>query len=329
MVADERPSFALGTFSHDGDPPFAGLVVDALVVDLRDHLGPDVTMLGLLEEWDTSVGRLAQIAAAGATSGIALGALRPHAPVASRQVLCAGANYRRHLAQMAYAGLVRNGDERPEAEVREDAARQTQAFAQGDPYIFAGLPSALSGATDDVVLWGPGEQHDWELELALVIGKGGRDIPVERAMEHVAGYTISNDISTRDQLTRPGFPMSDIVMTKNRPTFFPTGPYLVPRDAVADPTQLRLTLRVNGEVMQDEAADDLIHPIERLVAYASTAVELLPGDLLLTGSPAGNAAHHNNRWLRPGDVIEGEITGLGRQRNVCVTPGDDTKENGR
>ena len=137
-------------------------------------------------------------------------------------------------------------------------------------------------------------------------------------MEHVAGYTISNDVSTRDLMFRPNFSMTDFLMSKGRPGFFPTGPYIVPREFVEDYRQLRLTLRVNGEAMQDELVDDIIYGVEDLVAYASTVTELRPGDILLTGSPGGNAGHHGNRWLRPGDVMEAEITGLGIMRNRCV-----------
>jgi len=112
--------------------------------------------------------------------------------------------------------------------------------------------------------------------------------------------------------------MTDFLMTKGRPTFKPIGPYLVPREFVPDYRALRITLSVNGEVMQDEGVDDIIFGVEQLVAYASSVTELRPGDLLLTGSPAGNAGHHGNRWLRPGDVMEGTITGLGSQRTRCV-----------
>ena len=198
----------------------------------------------------------------------------------------------------------------------EDVVRR-QAEA-GLPFVFSVQPSALCGAGDDVVLWGPGYEHDWELELTVVIGRRARDVSASEAMDHVAGYTIANDISTRDVMHRPGFPMTDFLMTKGRPTFKPTGPYIVPREFVPDPTALRITLSVNGEVMQDEGVDDIIYSIDRLVSYASTVTELWPGDLLLTGSPAGNAGHHGNRWLRPGDVMEGSITGLGVQRSRCV-----------
>jgi 2-keto-4-pentenoate hydratase/2-oxohepta-3-ene-1,7-dioic acid hydratase in catechol pathway len=114
-------------------------------------------------------------------------------------------------------------------------------------------------------------------------------------------------------------------MTKGRPGFFPTGPYIVPRQFVDDYRQLRLTLRLNGEVMQDEFVEDIIYGVEDLVAYASTVTDLKPGDLLLTGSPGGNAGHHGNRWLRPDDVLEAEITSLGTMRNRCLT---DLSQNG-
>jgi 2,4-didehydro-3-deoxy-L-rhamnonate hydrolase len=219
-----------------------------------------------------------------------------------------------------FAHLKREGDTRPDAELQAQADEISSRRAREDPFVFAGLPSALSGAEDDVVLWGPGRQHDWELELAVVLCRGGRDISEAEALSCVAGYTIANDISTRDVMHRPGFPMTDFLMTKMRPTFFPTGPYVVPREFVPDYRRLHVSLKVNGEVMQDEGVDDIIHGVEALVAYASRVVELQAGDLLLTGSPAGNAAHHRNRWLVPGDVIEGSITGLGVQRNTCVAP---------
>lgn len=313
-------AFALGTFSTNGEAPFPGLVVDGRVLDLRGELGPETTTLALLEDWGASLVRLRDLAGAAPANGPMVDQLRPHPPVASRQVLCAGANYETHVREMAFAHFKAADDERADDELRADADAAIEQLRASDPYIFAGLPSALVGAHDDVVLWGPGTQHDWELELAVVISVGGRDIPVERAMEHVAGYTISNDVSTRDLLARPQFPMSDIVMTKCRPTFFPTGPYLVPRENVPELATLRLTLQVNDHVMQDSGLDDLMHGIDRLVAYASRAVELYPGDLLLTGSPAGNAAHHGGRWLEPGDVMHGEITGLGALHNRCVAP---------
>ncbi|HEY2604209.1 MAG TPA: fumarylacetoacetate hydrolase family protein [Thermoleophilaceae bacterium] len=313
-------SFAFGTFAGAGGMPFPGLVLDGeRVHDLR----PEFTdTLSLLQDWDESLGRLRELAVAPPGTAVSLSELRPLPPVQpSGQVLCGGANYRKHLAQMALAHYKREGDTRPEEELRADAAERAARRAhEDDPFVFAGLPSALCGANDDVVLWGPGTEHDWELELAVVIGRGGRAIAEDGALAHVAGYTISNDVSTRDVMFRPGFPMTDFLMTKMRPTFFPTGPYIVPAEFVPDYRALHISLKVNHELMQDEGVDDIIYGVEQLVAYASRVVELRPGDLLLTGSPSGNAAHHGNRWLVPGDVMEGEITGLGVQRNRCVAP---------
>ena len=139
-------------------------------------------------------------------------------------------------------------------------------------------------------------------------------------MDHVAGYTMCNDITTRDRLYRADLAKigTDWVRAKNSPTFLPTGPYLVPAAHIKDWRQLRITLAHNGVVRQDELAKDMIFGIPALVAYASRLTRLEPGDLLLTGSPAGNGAHYGV-YLAAGDVMTAEITGLGRQRNTCVS----------
>jgi len=311
--------FALGTFAGADGEPFPGLVIGDRVHDLR----PEFTCtLSMLQDWDASLERLHELADSPAGDGASLDDLRPLPPVhPSGQVLCAGANYYKHLHQMVFAHLRREGDARSDEELRAEAVEvAARRSREEDPFIFAGLPSALCGARDDVVLWGPGKEHDWELELAVVLGRGGRAIPQDEAISHVAGYTMCNDVSTRDVMFRPGFPMTDFLTTKMRPTFFPSGPYIVPAEFVPDYRALRITLDVNGERMQDEGIDDIIYGVEQLVSYASRLVGLRAGDLLLMGSPAGNAAHHGGRWLVPGDVMEGEITGLGVQRNRCVAP---------
>jgi len=152
-----------------------------------------------------------------------------------------------------------------------------------------------------------------------VIGRTARRVSAHDATRYIAGYTICNDITTRDLVYRPDLERigTDWVRAKNRPTFLPTGPYLVPAAFIPDPDDLTITLRHNGVVRQDERAKDMIFDIPRLVSYASTLVTLNPGDLLLTGSPAGNGAHWGV-FLAPGDVMEAEITGLGSQRNTCV-----------
>jgi 2-keto-4-pentenoate hydratase/2-oxohepta-3-ene-1,7-dioic acid hydratase in catechol pathway len=310
--------FGVGSFESGAGDAFPGLVVAERVLDLRSHFGPTATTGELLASWDASLGRLRKLSEGGLDGAVPLGELRPLPPVQPPgQLFCAGANYGTHLAQIA-AG-------EPSVESAGSAAAAAAELVRGHsdggtPFIFAMPAGALSGARDDIVLWGPGGEHDWELELALVIGRRARNVRREEAMSFVAGYTVSNDISTRDLLVRPGLPLTDFLMSKGRPGFFPTGPYLVPREFVEDYRRLRISLRVNGRLMQDDLAGNMIFGLEDLVSYASSITELQPGDIVLTGSPGGNARHHGNRWLRPGDLVEGEIAGIGVIRNRCVAP---------
>jgi 2-keto-4-pentenoate hydratase/2-oxohepta-3-ene-1,7-dioic acid hydratase in catechol pathway len=210
-----------------------------------------------------------------------------------------------------------------EAEARALGAKvMDERVATGEPYVFLGAVSAICGPYDEVVLPTRGEQHDWELELAAVIGTGGRHIPRDEALAHVAGYTIANDLTTRDLVYRRDLEAigTDWLRAKNAPTFLPLGPWIVPAPFVPDPQDLTITLSVGGAVMQDESTSDMIFDVATLVSYASTLVALKPGDVILTGSPAGNGMHHR-RFLTDGDVMQGAITGLGTQRNRCVREG--------
>ena len=317
--------FALGTFRAEDGASFPALVSTRGVLDLRDRLGSIVSTGELLADWPASVVSLQSIVADGGGRWRSGEGLRPLVPVdPPSQLFCAGANSGRHLRQMVISMGRDANPTRAQAELEAEAeVAVKERVDSGVPFVFTVAPSALSGATDEIVLWGPGRQHDWELELAVVIGRGGWRIPEADALEHVAGYTIANDISTRDVMNRPNFPMTDFLMTKGRPTFKPVGPYVVPREFVPDYRALRIKLSVNGEVMQDEGCDDMIYGVERLVSYVSTVTILRPGDILLTGSPAGNAGHHGGRWLRPGDVIEASISGLGEHCCRCVAPPDE------
>jgi 2,4-didehydro-3-deoxy-L-rhamnonate hydrolase len=311
-------TWAIGTFDSGGRT-FAALVVDGdQVVDLSP-IGVRST-LELLEDWDAARERLARVAASGDGERIALTDVRVLPPVMPRQILQSGANYFKHVIELGIAQGVGSKPGMTEDEVREEVTRIMTARAEsGEPYLFLGAVSALCGAYDDVVLPLEGEEHDWELELAVVIGRRGRRIPVERALEHVGGYTIANDLTTRDRIYRPDLgPIgTDWVRSKSSPTFLPTGPYIVPAEFVENPMDLQITLRLDGDVMQDESTADMIFDVAHLISYASDRVTLLPGDLLLTGSPAGNGSHWR-RFLKEGDVIEASISGLGTQRNRCV-----------
>jgi 2-keto-4-pentenoate hydratase/2-oxohepta-3-ene-1,7-dioic acid hydratase in catechol pathway len=312
--------FGIGMFSKGGRS-FAGLVLDGeRVVDLTTEGWP--TTRAILDEWDGALERLAELAQANAGGGEPLDSLVILPPVCPKQILQSGANYRQHVIDLILA------EERARGELSEEDALalgrrvMDERAAGGEPYLFFGALSAMCGAFDDVILPADGEQHDWELELAAVIGKTGRNVPVEEALGYVAGYTIANDLTTRDLVYRPDVAAigTDWLRAKNSPTFLPTGPYIVPSQFIPDPGDLRVKLRLNGEVMQDGSTGDMIYDVPKLVSYASRRVTLLPGDLVLTGSPEGNGAHYG-RFLADGDVMEGEITFLGVQRNRCVGNG--------
>ncbi|WP_033325188.1 fumarylacetoacetate hydrolase family protein [Streptomyces yerevanensis] len=308
--------FALGTFSRGGDP-FPGLVTVTRVRDLSDVAA---SVRALVEDWDEVLPRLAALAEEPQAPDGAwhdLADLRVHAPIEPGQILQSGANYRRHVVDLVAAEKESVHGATPE-EARADAEKMMDERARnGVPYVFLGSPRAMCGPYDEVILPELGEQHDWELELALVIGREGRSIAPEDAWSYVAGYTICNDLTTRDRLYRPDLKAigTDWFTAKNADTFLPTGPFLVPAAFVGDPADVRITLRHNAVVRQDESTKDMIFDIPRLIAYASTTSTLRPGDLLLTGSPAGNGAHWRV-FLSPGDVLEAEITGLGHQRNT-------------
>lgn len=318
--------FALGTFSAGTGPAFPGLITGEHVLDLRTVPAIGALLGGasepatraLLERWDHALPLLHDAVADTAGERLPVAGLRVHAPVEPRQILQAGANYRTHVIDLAVAHEPAAG--RPAEQVRaEVAAMMDRRAAEDAPYMFTGLPSSITGPYDDVVLPQWCAQPDWELELVAVIGRRAHRVPAGRALEHVAAYTIANDITARELVFRRDMPQigTDWLRAKNAPTFTPLGPYLVPAAFAGDPGNLRVTLRLNGEVMQDESTKDMIFDVARLVSYASQTAELLPGDLVLTGSPAGNGLHRG-RLLRPGDVMEGGITGLGVQRNRCV-----------
>lgn len=321
--------FALGTFASPDGRAFAGLVLGDRVAELESHLGSAVTVRALVDDWPQAYPRLQTLAdrLSPRDAEHDLESLRPLPPVQpSGQVFQAGANYRQHVLELM-AGADRRGDSSDglTAADRDRAREELDERAQyGRPFVFLGSAHGMVGAHDDVVLPGDSNQHDWELELAAVIGRPARRVTREQALEVIAGYTICNDLTTRDALIRPDARELglDWLAGKNAPTFLPTGPLLVPAAHAGDPMDLRITLRVNGRTMQDESTADMLFDVAELIQHISNVAELRPGDLVLTGSPAGNGAHHGV-FLQPGDIIEGAVTGLGTQRNRCV--GEATK----
>jgi 2-keto-4-pentenoate hydratase/2-oxohepta-3-ene-1,7-dioic acid hydratase in catechol pathway len=206
-----------------------------------------------------------------------------------RKVICLGLNYRDH-------------------------AIETGAEIPSEPVIFNKFPTTVIGPEQPIVLPKVSEEVDYEAELVVVIGRGGRDIPRETAMEHVAGYMVGHDVSARDwQLRKPG---KQWLAGKTFDTFAPTGPWLTTTDEVPDPHDLGIRLHLNGKTMQDSCTAQLIFRIDEVIAYLSQICTLEPGDLIFTGTPPGvGMAQKPPVWLKAGDIVEVEIDRLGTLRN--------------
>jgi 2,4-diketo-3-deoxy-L-fuconate hydrolase len=197
-----------------------------------------------------------------------------------------------------------------------DHARESGMTPPTEPVLFFKSTSAWSGPNDDLVIPKGSEKTDWEVELAVVIGRRTSYVSEANALDYVAGYALHNDYSERAwQLEGTG----QWVKGKSADTYAPFGPFLATKDEVADVHNLRLWLKVNGETMQDGATANFIFDVPHVVSYVSQFMTLLPGDVISTGTPAGvGLGLKPPRYLKPGDVIELGIDGLGEQRQRAV-----------
>jgi 2-keto-4-pentenoate hydratase/2-oxohepta-3-ene-1,7-dioic acid hydratase in catechol pathway len=197
-----------------------------------------------------------------------------------------------------------------------DHAAETGATVPPEPIIFMKATSAVCGPNDPVFIPRDSEKTDWEVELGVVIGKRAKYVAESDAMAHIAGYCVVNDVSERAfQTERSG----QWTKGKSADHFAPTGPWLVTRDAVADPQALPMWLSVNGEKVQDGSTATMVYGAAFLVSYLSRFMSLNPGDIISTGTPPGvGMGMKPPRFLKPGDVIELGIEGLGQQRQVCM-----------
>jgi 2-keto-4-pentenoate hydratase/2-oxohepta-3-ene-1,7-dioic acid hydratase in catechol pathway len=194
-----------------------------------------------------------------------------------------------------------------------DHCREQDLEVPGRPILFAKFPSSIVGPGDEIT-WPPdaSSKVDYEAELAVIIRREGRHIPVDQAYDHVAGYTIVNDVSARDVQ----FSDKQWVRGKSFDTFCPMGPYLLTADEVPDPHTLHIRCWVNGELRQDSNTRELIFKVPDLLAYISKTCTLMPGDVLITGTPGGVGVFRNPQvFLKTGDLVEIEIEKLGRMRN--------------
>ncbi|TWU07950.1 fumarylacetoacetate hydrolase family protein [Stieleria varia] len=208
------------------------------------------------------------------------------------KVICIGLNYRDH-------------------------AIETGAAIPDEPVVFSKFPSTIIGHGDSIELPSVSREVDYEAELVVVIGKSGKLIPAERAMEHVFGYTCGHDVSARDwQKGRPG---GQWLLGKTFDTFAPIGPCIVTQTEVPDPNDLRVQMVLNGEIVQDSTTAQLIFDIPAIIEHVSKVVTLSPGDLIFTGTPPGvGAARNPPLFLKPGDVCSVIVQGIGTLTNRCV-----------
>lgn len=266
-----------------------------------DLAGATSGMLALIAGGDEALAALAEVAEqAPDETLLPLETVELLAPIPRprKNVLCVGRNYAEHAAESLRA------------------IGQEVKLPQF-PNIFTKAVTAVTGPASDIVIDpAVSERIDWEVELAAIIGPGGRGISRDEAMGHVWGYTILNDVSARDLQNRPGVQW---FIGKSLDGSCPMGPWIVTADELCDPTNLRLRLLVNGVVKQVDTTAHMIFDIPMLLADISRGMTLEPGDILATGTPAGvGFARTPPEFLRPGDLMESEIEGIGAMRNHVV-----------
>lgn len=270
----------------------SGLLVDGLVHDLEEISGgrvPAAPMDVVTDHW----GEALDLAERGAfDGGRPVDSVRLGPPVPGpRSVYAIGLNYRNH-------------------------ARETGAPVGAIPPVFTKFPSSISGPYDEIVLPTGEGTTDWEAELAFVVGEGGRNIPAADGLSAVRGFMVAQDVSERFVQRAAGHQFS---LGKSFDSFCPIGPALVTLDELDSPLDLRIRCQVNGDLVQDESTSDMLVDVPHLVELLSSVMTLTAGDVCLTGTPAGvGVARRPPRFLRPGDVVETHITGLGAMRNRCV-----------
>lgn len=272
----------------DGGQPRAGVLrADGVSVVPEAPPGEDA-LLRVVADWDRWRPMFA--AAAEASPRRSVSEVRLLAPLMyPGKILAAGANYREHAREM-----------------------RGESTSPTGPYLFLkpGRHCVIGpGAPVRVPAWAT--RIDWEVELAVVIGREARRVPAERALEHVWGYTVMNDITSRDLNRRSDVPFRhDWLSGKGLDTFAPMGPALTPREFLPDPAAVGLRLKVNGDIMQDATTADMIFDVPALVAYASGRCTLDPGDVLMTGTPSGVGAGRG-LFLKPGDIVEAYAESIG------------------
>ncbi|MHC4399032.1 MAG: fumarylacetoacetate hydrolase family protein [Planctomycetota bacterium] len=281
----------LVTYQSESGPRVAGVKEEGYVDLNRAAADVPSCPKALLAQGEEGLRRAGEALLAG--QPMEADSLRLAPPIPSpEKVICVGVNYADH-------------------------ARESGMEPPPEPVIFSKFGTALRAHGDPIVLPRSSDQVDYEAELVVVIGTGGRHVPKEEARAHIAAYACGNDVSARDwQLHKPG---RQWLLGKTFDSFAPVGPALVTADEVPHPGNLRIRARLNGQPMQDSNTDQLIFGVDELVAYVSGVCTLSPGDLIFTGTPPGvGMARKPPVFLKPGDVVEVEIEKLGVLRNPVV-----------
>jgi 2-keto-4-pentenoate hydratase/2-oxohepta-3-ene-1,7-dioic acid hydratase in catechol pathway len=298
--------FKLATYQGP-DGPHAGLVIEDEIFDAAKLTGKPAyaTMLDILQDWRTAQGILKKAAASAGKSrakGQPLKRSKLLAPVRwPSAIYCAGANYADHAAEMA-----RKMNRPPEPDPHTQGLKAWHFIKASRTLADPGASVKISGISEEV---------DWEVELAAIIGRAAKNVPQEKALSYVAGYTAANDLSARDRGRRP--PVSDTSpfkydWTKHK-TFdgsCPLGPWIVPAADIDEPQNLGLKLWVNDVLKQDSNSKDMIFTLAEQIEQLSNGTTLHPGDIILTGTPAG-VGSARGEFLKPGDVVKIWIEKIG------------------
>jgi 2-keto-4-pentenoate hydratase/2-oxohepta-3-ene-1,7-dioic acid hydratase in catechol pathway len=337
-----RQPFKLGTFERSGRA-FVGIVVrDAQVIDFAEanaayerrnasasKVRPPVDMKELIERYDTGVkdriGALVADMMAAPTGTTAfvydVKSLKVLPPVRPAVILNAGGNYEEHSQGIAQQQQRAGAAAEPtSAAVTAPGIWERKAGDTRDnPYLFLKSPSVVIGAYDPIKIPAGRTQIDFECEFDTVIGKAAKRVPIERAADYIFGYTIQIDVSDRGGRGDRKMGGSDWLIGKNHDTFGPLGPYIVPREFMPDPKNVRHTFTLNGQVMQDSTTSRMSHNVYELLHYASNILTLNAGDVISGGSPAGtNIERAEPRWMRAGDTAVCTIEGIGTQTHSVV-----------
>jgi 2-keto-4-pentenoate hydratase/2-oxohepta-3-ene-1,7-dioic acid hydratase in catechol pathway len=293
--------------------PRAGLIIADMIYDLAAVTGrPDyATMLDVLNDWDTATGRLREASATAAktAAGRPLAAVKLLPPVPTPAgIFCAGANFTDHMLEMA-----RVQNLKPEPDPHSVGLK---------PWHFIKAMHCLAPPDSTVKLPAYSGMVDWEVELTAVIGRPARNVAIADALDHVAGYTVANDLSARDFTKRPqvadASPFKyDWLSQKCFEGACPLGPWIVPAEAVPDPQNVAIKLWVNDMIKQDSHTSKMIFTLAEQIAHLSTRLTLRPGDLILTGTPAG-VGLARKEFLKPGDVVKAWVEGVGTLTNTCA-----------